>query len=100
MKNTKQRRLGLVALVIGLATVATGVAFATIPGANGVIHSCYNANPNSAGALRVIDTDNGTTCGKNETALDFNQLGPEGPQGVKGDTGDTGAQGQTGATGL
>lgn len=40
MKNTKQRRLGLVALVIGLATVATGVAFATIPGANGVIHSC------------------------------------------------------------
>lgn len=101
MKNrTMQRRLGLVALVTGLATVATGVALATIPGATGVIHGCYNTNPNSAGTLRVIDIDNGATCTKNETALDFNQTGPPGPQGLQGDKGDTGAQGETGATGL
>lgn len=98
--KTKRRRLGLAAIVTGLAALATGVAYATIPAASGVIHGCYNTNPSSAGTLRVIDTDNGATCAKNETALNFNQTGPQGPQGLKGDIGDTGPQGETGATGL
>jgi hypothetical protein len=97
--STTKRKLGLLALVTVLATIATGVALATIPGANGVIHSCYNANPNSAGALRVINTESGNACDRNETALDFNQVGPQGPQGLKGEQGETGARGETGANG-
>lgn len=44
----------------GAAAMAAGVASAGIPDANGVIHACYQTNPNAlfggAGKLRVIDT--------------------------------------------
>lgn len=64
-----------VALIVSLA----GVAYATIPGGDGVIHSCY---ANDTGAIRVIDQDQGQACDPNtETALDFNQTGPQGPAG-------------------
>jgi hypothetical protein len=110
----------------GLATVLllSGVAFAlgTIPGADGVIHGCYN---NRTGVLRVIDP--GGSCGDRESALFWNQkgapgaegpegpsgpegplgpegppgpLGPEGPPGRPGERGLTGATGATGPTGL
>lgn len=70
-----------------------------------MIHSCYNASSNPSGQLRVIDTEAGAKCAKNERPLDFNQqgpkgdTGPQGPQGEKGDTGATGPKGDTGATG-
>lgn len=68
------------------ATVATGVfaavgvAAATIPDSEGVIHSCYMK---SGGALRVVD-DETTPCGKGETALSWGQQGPPGPLGLPG----------------
>src|SRR4051795_13083951 len=46
--------------------VGAGVAWATIPDSNGVIHTCYKTN-----GLRVIDAP-GVSCGPSETALDFN----------------------------
>lgn len=74
------------ALAVSLAalTVAVGgVAFASIPGPDGVIHACV-ANGNLVaqvaalkGALRVIDS--GESCGAGETPLNFNQTGPPGP---------------------
>lgn len=48
--------------VIGAAVTAA----AAIPDSNGVIHGCRNTK---AGALRVIDTEKGQTCTKDEAAL-------------------------------
>jgi len=71
------------------------IAFASIPGANGVIFGCYS---NSNGTLRVIDNST-QQCKSNETALNFNQTGPQGPQGPQGIQGATGATGAAGPQG-
>ena len=84
--------------VLTLSTMAilfTGIiAFASIPGGDGVIHSCYLKN----GGLRVIDSTE--QCKSNETALNFNQTGPQGPQGPQGPAGPIGPQGPQGLQGL
>jgi hypothetical protein len=105
MRSTRSRRAGIATLAsVGVLTAA-GVAYAAIPGSDGVINGCYNTGSNPSGQLRVIDAAAGGKCSKNETALSFNQQGPEGdkgdtgPQGPKGDTGATGPKGETGATG-
>ena len=95
----KHKKL-LLAVIVGLAVCLVGgsIAFATIPGGDGVIHGCY---AKSGGGLRVIDASV-TNCGKNETALDWNVQGPKGDkgdQGVKGDKGDQGIQGIQGVQG-
>ena len=62
-------------LVVALAAslVATGsIAYAAIPDAGGVIHSCYTK---SSGAWRVIDTGLGQTCKSNEAPLDLYSKG-------------------------
>jgi hypothetical protein len=64
--------------LVAVALSATGLAFATIPGAKGVIHSCY---AKSNGALRVV---NGTRCRKGETKLKWNQQGVPGRRGATG----------------
>ncbi len=56
----------------------------------GVIHSCRK---NNTGDLRVIDIDAGQTCAGNETALNWNQTGPQGPAGPQGPPGPAGALG-------
>jgi Collagen triple helix repeat (20 copies) len=76
-----------------LALVAgSSVALGAIPGAGGVISSCY-AKP--GGYLRVIDA-NGAGCKSGEFPLTWNQQGIPGP---KGDTGDQGIQGPVGPAG-
>jgi Collagen triple helix repeat (20 copies) len=78
--------------------VAGGVAYATIPDSNGVIHGCY---AKSGGALRVIDASV-TNCKSTETSLDWNvqgQQGPQGAQGPPGPQGDPGPQGVQGVAG-
>jgi len=77
-----KRWIAGVLVAAGLA-VAAGVAYATIPGSNGVIHGCYN----KAGILRVIDTSGGEACAAGETALEWNQEGPQGPPGPPGRAG-------------
>jgi hypothetical protein len=91
-------RLGMATIVIGTAAAAVlGVAVVTgIPGANGVIHGCYNPG---TGALRVIDYPTQKCETYAETALNWNQTGPQGPQGPQGPTGATGPQGQQGLPG-
>jgi hypothetical protein len=66
--------------VAAAALLAGGVAYATIPDANGVIHGCYQT---SKGDLREIDSSS-STCKNGETALDWNQTGPQGPSGPRG----------------
>jgi hypothetical protein len=71
------------AIPIAVVLVAVGatVAVAAIPDANGVIHGCRDTR---TGALRVIDSEAGQTCGSKEAALNWNQTGPQGPAGVSG----------------
>jgi hypothetical protein len=61
-----------VAMLTGLAALTgAAIAFATIPGTDGMIHGCYS---NSNGDLRVID-NTAETCHPNETAIAWSQSG-------------------------
>src|SRR6476620_11495077 len=95
--STKRRwsRSTLTGLATGLVVLALGggVAFATIPGAGGVIHGCYTK---LNGAVRVIDTG---SCRPTESALNWNQAGQPGPQGPQGLQGALGPAGPAGAKG-
>jgi hypothetical protein len=98
MKLLASRRFGLFVLVVGIGVVAGGIAYASIPGSGGVIHSCYQTK---SGALRVIDADSGDQCSKSETPLSWNHTGSSGATGPTGATGvgTQGANGPTGTTG-
>jgi hypothetical protein len=96
------RRMPALALcVAALVMVAGGIAYAAIPDSNGVIHACYlkAAGGQPQGSLRVIDTAKSQTCKATETALNFNQTGPQGAPGAAGAPGPKGAAGPKGATG-
>ena len=56
------------AALVAALTCGVGIATGAIPDAGGVIHSCYKT-PN--GQLRVIDTDHGAGCRRDETALNL-----------------------------
>ena len=82
-----------------------GMAWASVPGADGVIRGCYDAR---SGAVRIIDVAASHSCRSNETSMDWNQKGPAGPVGPAGPAGaigpmgpmgPAGAAGATGATG-
>jgi hypothetical protein len=89
-------RPAVVALAIVGALLVGGIAYATIPDGNGVIHGCYLKG---IGALRVIDTGKSQTCSKFETPLDWSQTGPQGPPGQQGQQGSPGSPGPPGPTG-
>jgi len=80
-------------LVVAVALVLGGTyAYASIPDSGGVIHGCFN---NTNGQLRVFDpaaTKPGP-CSQTESALDWNQIGPQGPQGIQGPQGPQGPKG-------
>lgn len=87
------RTIGAVAGAI--VVVTSGIAYATIPGPNGVISACYLK---SGGALRVIDAST-TSCKATEQAISWNQQGVPGPTGPAGPPGPAGADGADGADG-
>ncbi len=92
----KARKKLTILLAGAAAALALGsIAWASIPDGNGVIHGCYGK---SGGTLRVIDAAS-TTCGGNETSIDWNQMGPAGAPGPAGPQGPAGPKGDTGATG-
>jgi hypothetical protein len=98
----------LIGVVVGAfaAMLVGGIAWATIPGADGVIHGCYKAKN---GQLRLVDpaaqskhTAHHSDCRPSELAINWNQQGPQGtqgPPGPKGDKGDTGDPGPAGPPG-
>ncbi|HEX4725154.1 MAG TPA: hypothetical protein VH333_21775 [Pseudonocardiaceae bacterium] len=103
------RRVRHVATAAGIAvalTAAGAIAYAAIPDPSGAIHGCYDT---TLGRLRVIDPAStnplSNRCVPTETAISWNQTGPQGipgpqgPQGQQGAKGDTGAQGQKGDPG-
>jgi hypothetical protein len=72
MPSTLLRPRWVVAMLAAAVIVTSGLAYAAIPDAGGVIHSCYTK---SSGAWRVIDTDAGQACKSNEAALDLYSKG-------------------------
>ena len=92
MRGMNRGRLSVVA-AITVALVAGGVAYASIPGPDGVISGCYKK---IGGALRVIDAGAGVRCNATETSLNWNQTGPKGATGDRGPGGPPGPVGPTG----
>src|SRR5580765_1618930 len=94
MKRLLGRRVA-VALVVVVAIAVAGIAYASIPDANGVIHGCYNSDN---GALRVFGKSKDfQQCNSGEKPLDWSQTGPTGPTGATGATGATGPTGPSDA---
>lgn len=73
--------------VAGAIFVLGGVAVATIPDGQGVIHGCYK---NNSGVVRIID-DSVDTCTSQETAITWSQTGPAGQDGTNGIDGQDGS---------
>jgi hypothetical protein len=88
-----KNRIWVVLVSSGVGAAAFAIAHAAIPDGSGVIHGCYR---NHDGSLRVVDDP--TTCKHNETALSWNQTGPQGPQGAVGAPGPQGPQGVPGTS--
>src|SRR5947209_1419768 len=89
-----------VASVVGAFVVAGGLtwglasAAGTIPDANGVIHGCFLP---PTGSVRIVTS--AADCRTGETAIQWNQKGPQGLTGARGVAGPQGLRGATGATG-
>lgn len=92
----KGKRMTAAALAALLVTGA-GLAYASIPDQNQVIHGCYKTLD---GKLRVIDTGAGDSCLSSEVSLDWNQQGPQGPTGPQGPQGPAGPSGSQGPQGI
>ena len=83
MSRFGQRWLQMVVLATALGLAAGGIAYATIPDSNGVIHGCVLK---ASRIVRVIDSDT-TSCRSTETALNWSQTGPQGATGPQGPPG-------------
>lgn len=68
----RTRRWWLVGAAALTIAATGGIAYATIPDAGGVVHTCYTK---SSGAWRVIDTGLGQSCKANELPLDVYSKG-------------------------
>lgn len=94
---TRTRGWAAAGAVVALG-LGGGVAAATMPSQTEVISACVNP---STGTLRLIDPAT-QTCKLKETALSWNQTGPQGeagPQGAQGPQGEAGPQGPQGEVG-
>lgn len=91
--------LSVSVLLLGSGALVWAAAESTIPGTDGVIHSCYDPKVLYA-SIVLIDPAKGQQCPKGYNALNFSQTGPVGPQGPQGVAGPTGPQGPQGAQGV
>ena len=82
-----KRKLTVALMIVPALALAAGVAYATIPDGQGVIHGCYSK---SGGALRVIDSSV-TNCKASETSLAWGVTGPAGEPGPVGPPGAPGS---------
>jgi len=87
--NVLKSKVGLM-----FGSLLLGLLFASTSSAQTVIYGCYNS---SNGNLRIVSQN--TNCSGNETAINWNVIGPQGPQGTAGPTGAAGATGPTGPQG-
>src|SRR6266498_3148871 len=81
------RKLWLIFALVA-AMLVGGIAYASIPGPDGVVHGCYkNTNP-AQGALIAVDSS--SSCPSGYTSLNWNQTGPQGAPGPAGTNGVSG----------
>ena len=101
IKNRMVIIAGATALVLAAGGGAAYAASASIPDSSGVIHGCFKPTSNgSVSPFGVVDTAlPGGMCPKGQTALSWNQTGPQGPAGPVGPTGATGLTGPEGPVG-
>ncbi len=98
-------RTAIITLAAVACFVTAGVAYASVPSSDGIIHGCYgnaSAPQQERGNLRVRINYPQEPCQFNYTPLDWNVQGvqgPPGPQGPKGATGPAGPKGDRGPTG-
>lgn len=100
MKRITIGRRGTVvaAITVAALTLVGGVAWATIPAADGTINGCYRVSEDDQrGQLRVVNDP--TTCRSNEAPIAWSQVGPQGEQGPKGAPGAPGTSGTNGTDG-
>lgn len=96
-RHRPRRMRSVLGAIIGVGTLGVaGIAATSIPGQGGVINACYN---NINGGLRVIDSATTVVCKTGETAIQWNQAGPEGPVGPQGPGGPPGPAGSAGPVG-
>jgi hypothetical protein len=91
--------IAIAAAALGMST-AGAIAYASVPDSDGIIHGCYNK---LIGTLRVQDASSSNPllrrCNASETAIMWNQAGPQGPAGPAGAQGPQGEPGRDGADG-
>jgi hypothetical protein len=92
MSGLSHKSSWVVGLVVSLAIVVVAAVQAAIPDPSGAIHACYRSNGN----LRLVDKSG---CTSSETALTWNQTGPQGPAGAPGPQGAPGPAGPPGPQG-
>ncbi len=94
-------RRGLAALAVAaLGLAAGGIAYASLPDSNGIIHGCYNpSGAKSSGGTSLNIIDSPYACPKGQQAITWNQQGPKGATGARGPTGANGTNGTNGSRG-
>ena len=99
VRSVRRPSPAMVVAFIALLVAGGGAAVAAIPDSDDAeIHGCYTTR---TGALRVIDAEAGETCNASkETALVWNQEGPQGDPGTPGTPGTPGSAGASALTGL
>jgi len=92
--------------VAAIAVIGSGAASAAIPNADGTVDGCVN---NATGVVRIIDHDKAGNLGScitsgpallRETAITWNQTGPQGAPGIPGEPGMPGEPGEPGPQGV
>jgi hypothetical protein len=77
-----RKRIALIVAALLVFGVGAGIAYASIPGPDGVIHGCYKTSNPAQGALIAIDST--ASCPSGYAALNWNQTGPQGSPGISG----------------
>jgi hypothetical protein len=84
-------RLWVLLILGAVLATAGGIAYATIPAGDRVIHGCY---AKGGGVLRVVDPSSGQQeCPGKQTPISWNQQGAKGVTGLRGPTGPQGSSG-------
>jgi hypothetical protein len=84
-KLITHKRVLLAGAVGGAGLLIGGIAYASIPGRDGVIHACYKTSNPAKGSLVAIDS--AASCPNGYKGLNWNQTGPQGEQGPQGESG-------------
>ena len=73
-KLITRKRLLLAGAFGGAGLLISGIAYASIPGGDGVIHGCYKTSNPAKGSLIAIDSR--ASCPNGHAELNWNQTGP------------------------